>query len=48
MPAVLTAMDAQGGVVPAFYVRRSDIVDADGGRVVKRVALAPSQPEEAP
>jgi hypothetical protein len=48
MPAVLTAMDAQSGIVPAFYVRRSDIVDADGGRVVKRVALAPPPPEKTP
>lgn len=46
MSAVLDAMDAQAGVAPAMYVRRSDIADADGKRVVQRVALAPPQPEK--
>jgi hypothetical protein len=48
MPAVLAAMDAQSGIVPAFYVRRSDITDADVGRVVQRVALTPPPLEKAP
>jgi hypothetical protein len=48
MQAVLAAMDAHDGILPALYVRRSDIVDADGKRVVRRVTLTPSQPENTP